>query len=87
MAKKILAQSDFDLVLTEYYKERLEFQLKNRGINTNKKKLIESIVLLLPIHLPIVSNWISTLKPLSLKPSVFLLIFLSSFLFLLFQLT
>lgn len=32
IAKKVLAQSNLDLLLTKYYKKRLESQLKNRKI-------------------------------------------------------
>ena len=68
VGKKIFAQSDLDLVLTEYYKKRLESRLKNRGTHTNEKNSIESIVLSLPTHLPIPSNWVLTSKPSSLRP-------------------
>lgn len=56
MTKKNLVQSDLDLILNKYYKERLEFQLKNGRIYTNKENLIESIILLLLIHLSIFFN-------------------------------
>ncbi len=35
VAAKALANSNFDLVLTEYYEERLEPQLKNRKTHLN----------------------------------------------------
>ena len=68
VAKKVFAQSDLDLVLTEYYKERLKSQLKNRKTHTNEQNSTESIVLLLPTHLFIFFDWISTLKLSSLRP-------------------
>ena len=42
MAGKILAYCDLDSVKTEYYKERLDFQLKNRETHINKHNLAES---------------------------------------------
>ena len=63
MTKKVFALSGSDLILTKYYKERLESQLKNRKIYINEKNLTESIILSLPINILIFSEWISTLKP------------------------
>ena len=48
VAKKVFAQSDLDFVLTEYYKERLEFQLKNRETHMNENKSTEPIVSITP---------------------------------------
>ena len=50
IAKKVLAYCDLDLVLTDYYKERLESQLKNKETYTNEDNLTKSTKLLLPIH-------------------------------------
>ena len=70
VAKKVLAHCDLDLVLTDYYKQRLESQLKNREIHTNEDNSTESTELLLPTHLPVSINWISPSKP-STKRSLF----------------
>lgn len=42
MAGKILAYCDLDLVKTEYYKEKLDFQRKNRETHINKDNLAKS---------------------------------------------
>ena len=36
VSQKVLAQSDLNLLLTENYNERLEYQLKNRETQMNK---------------------------------------------------
>lgn len=41
IGKKILAQSDLDLVVMEYYKDRRESQLKNRRKSMNDNNLTE----------------------------------------------
>ena len=41
VAKKILAHNDLDLVLIDYYKKRLESQLKNKEIDTKTPVLTE----------------------------------------------
>ena len=53
VAGKVLVHYDLNLVLTEYYKERLNSQLKNRETYTNEDNSTESTELLLPTHLPI----------------------------------
>ena len=63
VAKMVLAKCDIDLVLTEYYKERLESRLKIRETHLNENKLIEFTVLNTP-NLPVPSDWTSTTKPL-----------------------
>ena len=68
VAKKVLAKCDLDLVLTEYYKERLESRLKNRERHTKKpvpNKLTEPTGLQLP------TDWTPCTKPSPLKPSFF----------------
>lgn len=45
IAKKLFAQYDINLVLTEYYKQRLGSQVKNREIHTNEEKSTEPTVL------------------------------------------
>ena len=81
MAQKFLARSDLDLLLTEYYKERLESQLKNGKTHTTNHILTEPTELT-GLRLPI--DWTSNIKsssaklfpltpppsPLSLPPSV-----------------
>ena len=69
VAKKVLAHYDLDLVLTDYYKERLESQLKNRETHTNENNSTESTELLLPTHLPVPINWISPSKSSTKRPS------------------
>lgn len=73
VVKKVLAHCDLDLVLTESYKERLEARLKNKEPPMNEDNSIESTVLSLPTHLPVPSDWISTLKPSSTRPPFLLL--------------
>ncbi len=68
VAKKVLAHCDLDLILTDYYKERLEFQLKNRETDTKTPvltELNESTRLQLP------TDWTLYTKPSSLRPSCF----------------
>ena len=51
VAKKTLVHCNLDLVLTDYYKKNLEFQLKNRETDTKTHvltKLNESSELRLP---------------------------------------
>ncbi len=60
LAQKFLARSDLDLLLTEYYKERLESQLKNRKTHMTNHILTEpteSTGLRLP------TDWTSNIKP------------------------
>ena len=64
VAKKVLAQSDLDLVLTEYYKERLESRLKNRETHTNGLILTESTN---STGLRIPTDWIPCTKPSSTR--------------------
>ena len=54
VAKKVFAQCDLDLVLTEYYKKRLESRLKNREKHANEST--NSTKLQIPI------DWISCIK-------------------------
>lgn len=42
VAKKVLAQSDLDVALTDYYQERLEPRLKNRETHMKDYTSIES---------------------------------------------
>ena len=72
VARKVLAQCDLNLVLTEYYKERLESQLKNRETHTNEDKSTKPIVLNAS-SLPVPSDWISASKPSSTRPPLPLL--------------
>lgn len=55
VAKKVLAKCDMDLVLTEYYEERLESQLKIRETHLNENKSIEFTELNTP-NLPVPSD-------------------------------
>ena len=64
---KVLVYYNLDLVLTEYYKKRLDFQMKNKKTYTNEDKLTESIVLNI-LNLSVPFAWISTLKPSSTRP-------------------
>ena len=68
VAKKVLAQSDLDLVLTEYYKERLESRLKNRETHTNGLILTESTD---TTGLRIPTDWNSCTKLSSTRPFPF----------------
>ena len=72
VAQKVLAQCDIDLVLTEYYKERLGSQLKNRETYTNENKSTEPTVLNAS-SVPVPSDWISAPKPSSTRPPLPLL--------------
>ena len=56
VAQKVIAQSDFDFLLAEYYKERLESQLKNRETYTIDHISTELTRLRLP------TDWISHKK-------------------------
>ena len=62
VAKKVLVQSDLDLVLTEYYKDRLESQLKNRETSINDNNLTELTASTIKTHLPVSINWITPAK-------------------------
>ncbi len=64
VAQKVLAQSDLDLLLTEYYKERLESQLKNREKYTTDHISTESTEL---TGLQLLTDCSSNIKPLSAK--------------------
>lgn len=66
MANKIFALLNLDLLLTEYYKERLKFQLKNRKTDIKKHTLIELIE---PLKLQLLTNWTFYKKSSSMKPS------------------
>ena len=68
MAKKVLAQSDLDLVLTEYYKDRLESQLKNRETSINDDNLTKSTASIIETHLPVPIDWVPLAKPSSTRP-------------------
>lgn len=57
IAQKILALSNFDLLIIEYYKKRLETQLKKKWIYTNNYILIE-LTKLTGLQLP--TNWTSS---------------------------
>ena len=68
VAKKVLTHCDLDLVLTDYYKKRLESQLKNRETDTKTPvltELNESTGLQLP------TDWTLCTKPSPLRPSYF----------------
>ena len=56
VAQKVIAQSDLDLLLAEYYKERLESRLKNRETHTTDHISTELTGLRLP------TDWISHKK-------------------------
>ncbi len=60
VAQKFLARSDFDLLLTEYYKERLESQLKNKKTHTTNHILTEPTEL---TGLRSTTDWTSNIKP------------------------
>ncbi len=68
VSQKVLERSDLDLLLTEYYKKRLESQLKNKQTHMNEDNSTESTVLLLPTHLLVPIDWISSSKPSSTRP-------------------
>lgn len=63
VAKKVFAQCDLDLVLTEYYKKRLESRLKNWETHANEST--DSTELQIPI------DWISCIKLSSTRPISF----------------
>ena len=73
IAAKVLAHYDLDLILTKYYKERLDSQLKNKKTYINESNLTESTVLNIP-NLSICLTWISTSKPSSTRPFFLFLI-------------
>lgn len=56
VVKKLPAQSDLDLILTEYYKDKLESQLKNKKTHMKKEHLTEFTILSLSTHLLVLSN-------------------------------
>ena len=68
VARKFLDRSDLDLLLTEYYKERLESQLKNRETHMNEDNSTESTGSRIPTHLPVSIDWIPPLKPSPKRP-------------------
>lgn len=59
-AKNVLAQSDLDFVLTEYFKERLESRLKNRETHMDEDNSTEPNVLTTTTYLPVLIDWISS---------------------------
>ncbi len=85
VAQKVLARSDLDLLLTEYYKKRLESQLKNRETyktNHISTELTELTGLRLPTNCssntrPLLAKSFPLTPPLSpllLTPSIHLFI-------------
>ena len=74
MAKKVLAQFNLDLVLTEYYKDQLESQLKNRETSINDDNLTKSTASTIQTHLSVSIDWIPLAKPSLLRPFFPLLI-------------
>ena len=62
IAAKTLANSNFDLVLTEYYEKRQESRLKNKKTHLNDVNLIESALSIIS-NLPLPLDWISSTKP------------------------
>ncbi len=60
MAQKFLARSDLDLLLIEYYKKRLELQLKNKKTHTTNHILTEPTEL---TRLRLLTDWTSNIKP------------------------
>ena len=60
VAQKFLARSNLDLLLTEYYKERLESQLKNKKTHTTNHILTEPTELT-GLRLP--TDWTFNIKP------------------------
>ena len=74
VAAKVLANCNLDLVLTEYYKESLESQLKNRDthIRTNahaSTEPTESTDLTESTHLRLPTDWTADTKPSSTRSS------------------
>lgn len=67
VARKISMQSDLDLVLVEYYKDQLEFQLKNKETSIDNNNLTELTVSTIQTHLFIFIDWIFLLKFLLIK--------------------
>ena len=67
VAAKALANSNLDLVLTKYYKERLESRLKNRETHLNDVNSTESAVSITS-NLPVPLDWISSTKPSLTRP-------------------
>ena len=70
VVKKVFVQSDLDLILNEYYKKRVQSQLKNRKTHTNGLILTESTYL---TRLQIPTDLTPYIKPSSTKRSLFLL--------------
>ena len=68
VAQKFLARSDLDFLLTEYYKKRLESQLKNRKTHRINHILTEPTEL---IGLRLPTDWTSNINPLSAKLFLF----------------
>ena len=68
VAKKVLGQSDLDLLLTKYYKARLESRLKNRTTHINEDNSTKQTLSTTPTYLPVLVDWISSVKPLSTRP-------------------
>lgn len=68
VAKKFLAQSDLDLVLTEYHKERLESRRKNRETHMSEDNSTGPTVSTTTTYLPAPIDWISSEKPSSTRP-------------------
>lgn len=85
VAKKNLVHCDLDLVMFEYYKERLKSELKNRETHMIEDKLTEPTVLNIS-NLPISFDLIFTLEFSSIRLNLFLVtlsyftLFLSSLL-------
>lgn len=70
VVKKVFVQSNLDLILTEYYKKRVQSQLKNRKTHKNGLILTESTNL---TGLQIPTDLTPYIKPSSTKQSLFLL--------------
>ena len=68
VAEKVFAHFDLDLVLTEYYKERLGSQLKNRETHT-KAPVLTELNELTGLQLP--TDWTPRTKSSPLRPSNF----------------
>ena len=67
VAAKVLANCNLDLLLTEYYKERLESQLKNRDTHTQKYANSTELTDFTRLNIPTV--WIIREKPSSSRPT------------------
>lgn len=65
VAQKVLALSDLDLLLTEYYKERLEPRLKKKGTSTTDHTSIE-LTELTGLQLPTEWTSLENLSPANL---------------------